>query len=36
VVLVDGHLAHDAPARDLVGNPLLGRLFLGGRAERVA
>jgi branched-chain amino acid transport system ATP-binding protein len=36
VVLVDGRLAHDAPARDLVGNPLLGQLFLGGRAERAA
>ena len=32
VVLVDGRLAHDAPAADLVGNPLLGRLFLGARA----
>lgn len=36
VVLVDGRLAHDAPARDLIGNPLLGRLFLGGRAEQAA
>lgn len=30
-VLVDGRLAHDGPARDLVGSPLLGRLFLGAR-----
>ena len=33
VVLVDGRLAHDGPARDLVGSPLLGRLFLGGVRE---
>ncbi len=33
VVLVDGRLAHDGPARDLVGSPLLGRLFLGGARE---
>ncbi|EYD76028.1 Branched-chain amino acid transport ATP-binding protein LivF [Rubellimicrobium mesophilum DSM 19309] len=32
VVLVDGRLAHDAPAAELVGNPLLGQLFLGARA----
>ena len=34
VILVEGRVAHDAPAADLQGDPIVSRLYLGGHQPR--
>jgi len=34
IILVDGTLQHEARAQDLVGDPLLAELYLGGQPAK--